>query len=63
MAEGWPIPSALFVMLLSLSAWASDSCPSACSCSKGQDDVQILDCNRRRLSTAPLDLPDGITEV
>ncbi|KAM9760072.1 leucine-rich repeats and immunoglobulin-like domains protein 2 [Menidia menidia] len=63
MAEGWPIPPALVVMLLSLSAWASDSCPSACSCIKGQGDVHILDCNRKRLSTATLNPPNGITEV
>ncbi|XP_067359524.1 leucine-rich repeats and immunoglobulin-like domains protein 2 isoform X2 [Channa argus] len=63
MAEGWPIPSALVFMLLSLSAWALESCPAPCSCTKGQDGVQILDCNRKRLSTAPLDLPDGITQV
>lgn len=63
MAEGWPIPPALVVLLLSLSAWVTDSCPAACSCLEGQDEVRILDCNRKRLSTVPQDVPDGITQV
>ncbi|XP_005729781.1 leucine-rich repeats and immunoglobulin-like domains protein 2 [Pundamilia nyererei] len=63
MAEGWPIPSALIFMLLSLCAWASESCPAPCSCYKTEDEVHILDCNRRRLSMAPVEVPDGITQV
>ncbi|XP_060897096.1 leucine-rich repeats and immunoglobulin-like domains protein 2 [Labrus mixtus] len=63
MAEGWPTPSALVFMLLSLSAWAVGSCPSPCACYKGQDEVHVLDCNRKRLSTPPMDPPDGITQV
>ncbi|XP_022617140.1 leucine-rich repeats and immunoglobulin-like domains protein 2 [Seriola dumerili] len=63
MAEGWPIPSALVFMLFGLSAWALESCPTPCSCSKGLGEVHILDCNRKRLSTPPLDPPDGITQV
>ncbi|XP_069547267.1 leucine-rich repeats and immunoglobulin-like domains protein 2 isoform X2 [Brachyistius frenatus] len=63
MAEGWTVPSALVFALLSLSAWASEPCPAACSCSRGLDEVHVLDCNRRRLSAAPLDPPDGITQV
>ncbi|GLD62978.1 leucine-rich repeats and immunoglobulin-like domains protein 2 isoform X1 [Lates japonicus] len=63
MAEGWPIPSALVFILFGLSAWASESCPAPCSCSEGQGEVRILDCNRKRLSTPPLDTPDGITQV
>lgn len=63
MAEGWPIPSALVFMLLGLSAWALELCPAPCSCSKGQDQAYILDCSRKRLSAAPVDLPDGITQV
>ncbi|XP_015814051.3 leucine-rich repeats and immunoglobulin-like domains protein 2 [Nothobranchius furzeri] len=63
MADGWPIPPALLVMMLSFSAWTSESCPSLCSCPKGQDEVHILDCNRKRLSTAPLDPPEGISQV
>ncbi|KAM4741532.1 leucine-rich repeats and immunoglobulin-like domains protein 2 [Anableps anableps] len=63
MAEGWPIPPALVVLLLSLNAWVTDSCPAACSCPKGQDEVRILECNRKRLSAAPLDVPDWITQV
>lgn len=62
MAEGWPILPAL-VLLLSFSAWVTDSCPAACSCPKGQDEVHILECNRKRLSAATLDVPDGITQV
>ncbi|XP_010788978.1 leucine-rich repeats and immunoglobulin-like domains protein 2 [Notothenia coriiceps] len=63
MAEGWPIPSALVFVLLSLSAWALESCPAPCSCLKGQDEVYILDCNRKRLSAAPVDPPEGIIQV
>uniref|UniRef100_A0A3Q1JY28 Ig-like domain-containing protein n=1 Tax=Anabas testudineus TaxID=64144 RepID=A0A3Q1JY28_ANATE len=63
MAEGWPIPSLLVFMLLSLSGRALELCPAPCSCSKGQDEGHILDCNRKRLSTAPVDLPDGIAQV
>ncbi|XP_043978128.1 leucine-rich repeats and immunoglobulin-like domains protein 2 isoform X2 [Gambusia affinis] len=63
MAEGWPILPALVVLLLSFSAWVTDSCPAACSCPKGQDEVHILECNRKRLSAAPLDVPDGITQA
>ncbi|XP_015252004.1 PREDICTED: leucine-rich repeats and immunoglobulin-like domains protein 2 [Cyprinodon variegatus] len=63
MAEGWPIPPALVVLLLSLSACVTGSCPAACSCLKGHSGVHILDCNRKRLSAAPLDVPDGITHV
>ncbi|XP_061582890.1 leucine-rich repeats and immunoglobulin-like domains protein 2 [Cololabis saira] len=64
MAEGWPVPPALVVMLLSLTAWtAESSCPAACSCSRGQDQLHIMDCNRKRLSVAPLDPPDTTTHV
>uniref|UniRef100_A0A665TCL7 Ig-like domain-containing protein n=1 Tax=Echeneis naucrates TaxID=173247 RepID=A0A665TCL7_ECHNA len=50
-------------MLLCLNARALDSCPAPCSCLKGPDEVHILDCNRKRLSTPPSDPPDGITQV
>ncbi|MED6295427.1 hypothetical protein CHARACLAT_031782, partial [Characodon lateralis] len=63
MAEGWPLPPALVVLLLSMSAWVTDSCPAACSCPKGQDEVHIMDCNKKKLSAAPLDAPDGISQV
>ncbi|KAK6321512.1 hypothetical protein J4Q44_G00084880 [Coregonus suidteri] len=63
MAEAWPRPPALF-LLLSLSAcWEVDSCPAPCSCTRGSDEIQILDCNRKRLSVAPLDPPHGITHL
>ncbi|XP_029550213.1 leucine-rich repeats and immunoglobulin-like domains protein 2 isoform X1 [Salmo trutta] len=63
MAEAWPRPPALF-LLLSLSAcWEVDSCPAPCSCMRGSDEIQILDCNRKRLSLAPLDPPNGITHL
>uniref|UniRef100_A0A3Q2TFT3 Leucine rich repeats and immunoglobulin like domains 2 n=1 Tax=Fundulus heteroclitus TaxID=8078 RepID=A0A3Q2TFT3_FUNHE len=63
MAEGWPVPPALVVLLLSSSAWVTGSCPAPCSCPKGQDEVHMLECNRKRLSAAPLDVPDGTTQV
>ncbi|XP_037347059.2 leucine-rich repeats and immunoglobulin-like domains protein 2 [Pungitius pungitius] len=63
MAEGWPVPSALVFVLLSFSARALESCPAPCSCSPWQDDVRVLDCNRKRLSTAPAEPPHGTTQV
>ncbi|CAN9511938.1 unnamed protein product [Ophioblennius macclurei] len=63
MAEAWPVPWALVFSLLTLGAWAGDSCPAACLCAQGQDEVFVMDCNRRRLSSAPQDAPDGISQV
>ncbi|KAM6928057.1 leucine-rich repeats and immunoglobulin-like domains protein 2 [Xenentodon cancila] len=65
MAEARPAGAALVVALLSLSAWtaAAASCPAACYCSKGQDEPHIMDCSRKRLSLAPLDPPDSVTQV
>ncbi|KAM6980867.1 leucine-rich repeats and immunoglobulin-like domains protein 2 [Aplochiton taeniatus] len=64
MAEGWPIPlSLLLFFLLSLRAWGFESCPAPCSCSSGSDEIQTLDCNRKKLLTAPLDPPYGITQI
>ncbi|XP_029006143.1 leucine-rich repeats and immunoglobulin-like domains protein 2 [Betta splendens] len=63
MAEGWSIPSALVFTLLSLNVWAFEPCPAPCSCFEGQDGVHVMDCNRKRLSTAPFEPPDGISQV
>lgn len=63
MAEGWSIPSALVFTLLSVSVWALEPCPAPCSCSKGHDGLHGMDCNRKRLSAAPLEAPDGISQV
>ncbi|XP_034021725.1 leucine-rich repeats and immunoglobulin-like domains protein 2 isoform X2 [Thalassophryne amazonica] len=63
MAEDWSVPAALVFVLLTFSAWALESCPTPCSCSGRPDEVHILDCNRKRLSAAPSDPPDGITQV
>nr|XP_057911496.1 leucine-rich repeats and immunoglobulin-like domains protein 2 [Doryrhamphus excisus] len=64
MAEDWPLPSAfVFFLLLSVNAWVTHSCPSPCSCYKSPDELQVLDCNKKRLSAAPLDLPEGISQV
>ncbi|XP_077429787.1 leucine-rich repeats and immunoglobulin-like domains protein 2 [Vanacampus margaritifer] len=63
MAEGWPLPSAFVFVLLGASAWSLETCPAPCSCSKGPDELRVLDCNRKRLSTAPLELPEGINQV
>lgn len=64
MAEGWPIPQAFVVMMLCVSAWAGySSCPAPCSCSKGQDDLDIMDCNRKKLLTPPQDVPERTTQV
>ncbi|XP_028302210.1 leucine-rich repeats and immunoglobulin-like domains protein 2 [Gouania willdenowi] len=61
MAECRPAPSALIVVLLSLSACNSEPCPVQCSCLRGPD--HVLDCNRRRLSTAPLNAPEETSQV
>ncbi|XP_077387093.1 leucine-rich repeats and immunoglobulin-like domains protein 2 [Festucalex cinctus] len=63
MAEGWPLPSAFVFVFLSASAWSLETCPAPCSCSTGPDEVRVLDCNRKRLSTALLELPEGINQV
>lgn len=63
MAEGCPTPLALVFMLFAFSAWALDFCPGPCSCTYGQDDALILDCNWKRMSTPTLDPPAGITQV
>uniref|UniRef100_G3NLW1 Leucine-rich repeats and immunoglobulin-like domains 2 n=1 Tax=Gasterosteus aculeatus aculeatus TaxID=481459 RepID=G3NLW1_GASAC len=63
MAEGRPVPPALVFLLLSFSARALESCPAPCSCPTGRDEVRILDCNRKRLSTVPADPPHGTTQV
>ncbi|XP_057702379.1 leucine-rich repeats and immunoglobulin-like domains protein 2 [Corythoichthys intestinalis] len=63
MAECCPLPSAFIFVLLSVSAWAFESCPAPCSCHTGPDELGVLDCNRKRLSTAPSDAPEGISQV
>ncbi|XP_030632537.1 leucine-rich repeats and immunoglobulin-like domains protein 2 [Chanos chanos] len=61
MAEGWPIPPALFLLVVSV--MGLETCPSPCSCSGGPDGAQMLDCSRRRLPSAPLNTPAWITHV
>ncbi|XP_077459063.1 leucine-rich repeats and immunoglobulin-like domains protein 2 [Stigmatopora argus] len=63
MAECCPLPSAFVFVLLSVNAWAFESCPAPCSCSTSPDEIGVLDCNRKRLSTAPSDAPEGISQV
>lgn len=64
MAEGWPIPRAFVVMMLCVGAWAGYySCPAPCSCSKRQEDLEIVDCNRKKLLVPPQDLPERTTHV
>ncbi|XP_053724937.1 leucine-rich repeats and immunoglobulin-like domains protein 2 [Synchiropus splendidus] len=63
MAEDWPVPSTLVFLLLSLCAWAVESCPAPCSCSVGPDGFHVLECSRKRLSTASMNPPEGITRV
>ncbi|XP_061793639.1 leucine-rich repeats and immunoglobulin-like domains protein 2 isoform X1 [Nerophis lumbriciformis] len=65
MAEDWPLPSAsvFFMLLLGVSVRAVESCPAPCSCSTGPDGRLVLDCNRNWLSAAPLDFPEGISQV
>ncbi|XP_060926094.1 leucine-rich repeats and immunoglobulin-like domains protein 2 [Limanda limanda] len=64
MAEGWPVAPALVLTLLGLAAaGALEACPAPCSCSSGPGRSRVLDCNRKRLSAAPLDPEPGITQV
>uniref|UniRef100_A0AAY4DI14 Ig-like domain-containing protein n=1 Tax=Denticeps clupeoides TaxID=299321 RepID=A0AAY4DI14_9TELE len=56
MAEAWPIPPAL--LLLVLGAAASDLCPAPCSCSG-----PLADCSRKKLTSAPADVPVWVTQV
>uniref|UniRef100_A0A3P9KR96 Leucine-rich repeats and immunoglobulin-like domains 2 n=1 Tax=Oryzias latipes TaxID=8090 RepID=A0A3P9KR96_ORYLA len=64
MAEGWPIPRAFVVMMLCVGAWAGySSCPAPCSCSERQDNLEIVDCNRKKLLVPPQDLPERTSHV
>ncbi|KAM9800279.1 leucine-rich repeats and immunoglobulin-like domains protein 2 isoform X2 [Syngnathus typhle] len=63
MAEGWPLPSVFVFVLLNAIAWGLKTCPAPCSCTTGPDRFRVLDCNRRRLSTAPLEPLEGINQV
>ncbi|XP_061689794.1 leucine-rich repeats and immunoglobulin-like domains protein 2 isoform X2 [Syngnathoides biaculeatus] len=63
MAEGRPTPSAFAFVLLAASAWCLESCPAPCSCSAGPDELRVLDCNRRVLSTAPSGPLEGFGQV
>ncbi|XP_051562964.1 leucine-rich repeats and immunoglobulin-like domains protein 2 [Myxocyprinus asiaticus] len=61
MAEGWPIPQALFLLIVSVVGL--ETCPSPCICSSGPGAIQMLDCNKKRLSTASLEAPSWITHA
>ncbi|XP_059426550.1 leucine-rich repeats and immunoglobulin-like domains protein 2 [Carassius carassius] len=61
MAEGWPIPQALLLLVVSVAGL--DTCPSPCTCSGGPGAAQLLDCNRKRLSVAALEAPVWITHA
>lgn len=63
MAEDWPIFFDLFLMVLSFSHSSEVFCPSPCTCFTGPDEVSVLECNRKRLSSAPLDVPPEVTLV
>lgn len=61
MAEGRPIPQALFLLIVSVVGL--DTCPSPCSCSGGPGAAQLLDCNRKRLTAAALEVPAWVTHA
>ncbi|XP_061148076.1 leucine-rich repeats and immunoglobulin-like domains protein 2 [Syngnathus typhle] len=63
MAKGWPLSSVFVFVLLNAIAWGLKTCPAPCSCSTGPDQLRVLDCNRRRLSAAPLEPLEGINQV
>lgn len=58
MAEAWPIPQALFLLIVSVVGL--DTCPSPCTCSDGPGAAQLLDCNGKRLTSAALEAPAWI---
>ncbi|XP_017335165.1 leucine-rich repeats and immunoglobulin-like domains protein 2 isoform X1 [Ictalurus punctatus] len=62
MAAGWPIPQALFMIILS-AAVGLDPCPSACTCSETADGTKLLDCSRKTLSDPPVGIPAWVTHV
>lgn len=62
MAAGWPIPQALFMIILS-AAVGLDPCPSACTCSQTPDGNRLLDCSRKTLSDPPAGIPAWVTHV
>lgn len=61
MAEAWPIPQALFLLIVSVVGL--DTCPSPCTCSDGPGAAPLLDCNRKRLTSAALEAPAWITHA
>lgn len=63
MAEDWPILLNLLLMALSFSDTLAESCPSLCTCLTGPDEVRVMECHRKRLSSAPLDVPAEVTQV
>uniref|UniRef100_A0A8C6V195 Leucine-rich repeats and immunoglobulin-like domains 2 n=1 Tax=Neogobius melanostomus TaxID=47308 RepID=A0A8C6V195_9GOBI len=63
MAEDWPILLNLLLVVLSFSDSSAEPCPSPCTCLTGLDDMRVMECNRKRLSSAPLDVPAEVTQV
>ncbi|KAI1890549.1 hypothetical protein AGOR_G00154830 [Albula goreensis] len=61
MADGWPTPPALLLLVLSIVGL--DSCPAPCSCSGETSPAQILDCSKKRLTAAPPNPPAWITHL
>ncbi|KAJ8391161.1 hypothetical protein AAFF_G00095900 [Aldrovandia affinis] len=61
MADGWPTPPALLLLVLSVAGL--DSCPAPCSCSGERSPAHLLDCSKKRLSAAPLNPPAWITHL
>ncbi|XP_033822115.1 leucine-rich repeats and immunoglobulin-like domains protein 2 isoform X1 [Periophthalmus magnuspinnatus] len=63
MAEDWPFLMYLLLMILTLSVCSAKFCPSPCTCLSGPDGIRVLECNRKRLSSAPLQVPAEVTQV
>nr|XP_023690900.1 leucine-rich repeats and immunoglobulin-like domains protein 2 [Paramormyrops kingsleyae] len=61
MADGWPTPLALLLMVLG--AVGQDSCPYPCSCTVQSDSGMLMDCSKKRLSAVPFGPPAGITHL
>ncbi|XP_062852684.1 leucine-rich repeats and immunoglobulin-like domains protein 2 [Trichomycterus rosablanca] len=62
MAAAWPIPQALFMVLVS-AAVGLDPCPSPCICTQAADGTKVLDCSRKSLPDPLLEIPAWITHV
>lgn len=63
MAEDRPFLLNLFLVVLSFGDSLVESCPNSCTCLAGPDQIRVMECNRKRLSSADFDVPVEVTQV